>query len=138
MNSESAKHFGATDFNGVVTQLSKSECALSRLSDALGPIDGPIAIEMMCRGELVGGVGDTTYDFFLDDIENEAEIVWSGTTYDQDDEDNPDSRYPVGISEYCGVFFVWALEYENAGYFLSREDALQYVEGNWDNVREGA
>jgi hypothetical protein len=93
---------------------------------------------MIRRGELTGNVGDNVNDFFLDEIANEAEVVWSGTIYDPEDEDNPDTNYPVGIRGYCGVFFVWALDYDDSGYFLSREDALQYVTGNWDNVREDA
>jgi hypothetical protein len=136
MDTEFSKHFGATDLIGVLKRLGNSKQACDRILEALGAVDGASAVEMIRHGELVGDVGDSVHDFFLDEIENEAEDVWSGTLYDPEDEDNPDTNYPVGIREYCGVFFVWALECDNAGYFLSREDALQYVIGNWDNVRE--
>ena len=138
MDTEFAKNYGATDLNGILKRLSNSEYVCDRLLEALGPVDGASALEMIRRGKLIGNVGDGLHDFFLDEIENEAEDVWSGTLYDPDDEDNPDKNYPVIIREYCGVFFVWALEYGNAGYFLTRDGALQYVKGNWENVREDA
>ena len=138
MDTEFAKHFGATDLVGVLKRLSKCKRACDRVLETFGPVNGASAVEMMRRGELVGDVGDAVHDFFGDEIENEAEDVWSGTLYDPDDEDDPNTNYPVGIREYCGVFFVWALEVDNAGYFLAREEALRYVTFNWDNVREDA
>ena len=136
MDTKYTKDFGATDLNGVLKRLGCNVHVCNRLLETLGPIDGASSVEMIRRGELIGNIGDSVYDFFLDEIVNEAEEVWSGTIYDPDDEDNPDTKFPVRIREYCGVFFVWALEDENAGYFLSREDALRYVICNWDNVCE--
>ena len=102
--------------------------------ESLGPIDGVSAVEMINLSELAGDVGDSVYDFFLDEIENEAETIWSGTVCDPDDQENPDTNFPIGVSEYCGVFFVWALEYDNAGYFLSQKDAMQYLMGTHNYV----
>jgi len=138
MDTEFAKHFGATELNGVLKILGSNSHACQKLLESFGPLDGASAIEMIRRGELIGGIGDSVFDFFSDEIENEAEEVWSATLYDPKDEDNPDTNFPVVIREYCGVFFVWALEYDNTGYFLSSEDALEYVMSNWDNVRKNA
>ena len=129
-----AKNFGATDLTGVLKQLGSNRHACARLLEILGPIDGVSAVEMINLSELTGDLGDSVHDFFSDEIENEAEDVWSGTLYDPVDEENVDTHFPIGISEYCGVFFVGALEYDNAGYFLSRKDAMQYVMGTHDYV----
>ena len=130
-----AKNFGATDLSGeVLKRLGSNRHACARLLESLGPIDGVSAVEMINLGELAGDVGDSVYDFFLDEIENEAETIWSGTVCDPDDQENPDTNFPIGVSEYCGVFFVWALEYDNAGYFLSQKDAMQYLMGTHNYV----
>ncbi|RLK51353.1 hypothetical protein DFR31_1289 [Alkalispirillum mobile] len=135
MDTEFAKDFGARELTGVLERLSTSSHACERLLSALGPANGPLAVNMIRCGELVGEVGDGVHDFFVDEIENEAEDVWAGMIL-AGEEDNPETNYPVLIKEYCGVFFVSALEHESAGYFLSLEDALGYVECNWDRVRE--
>jgi len=129
-----AKNFGATDLSGVLKKLGSNRHACARLLESLGPIDGVSAVEMIKLGELAGDVGDSVYDFFLDEIENEAETIWSGTVCDPDDQENSDTNFPIGVSEYYGVFFVWALEYDNAGYFLSQKDAMQYIMGTHDYV----
>ena len=129
-----AKNFGATDLTGVLKQLGSNGHACARLLESLGPIDGVSAVEMINLGELAGNVGDSVYDFFLDEIENEAETIWSGTVCDPNDQENPDTNFSIGISEYCRVFFVWALEYDNAGYFLSQKDAMQYLMGTHNYV----
>ena len=108
--------------------------ACARLLESLGPIDGVSAVEMIKLGTLTGDVGDCAHDFFSDEIENEAETIWSGTVCDPDDQENSDTNFPIGVSEYCGVFFVWALEYDNAGYFLSQKDAMQYLMGTHNYV----
>ena len=70
-------------------------------------------------------------------LKNEAEDVWSGTLYDPVDEENVDTHFPIGISEYCGVCFVRNFDHENAGYFLSRIDALEYVMNYVDETNKG-
>ena len=130
-----AKNFGATDLSGeVLKRLGSNRHACARLLEILGPIDGVSAVEMIKFGELAGDVGDRVHDFFSDEIDNEAETIWSGTACDPDDQENSDTNFPIGVSEYCGVFFVWALEYDNAGYFLSQKDAMQYIMGTHDYV----
>ena len=134
MDTFSAKNFGATDLTGVLKQLGSNRHACARLLEILGPIDGVSAVEMINLSELTGDLGDSVHDFFSDEIENEAETIWSGTVCDPDDQENPDTNFPIGVSAYCGVFFVWALEYDNAGYFLSQKDAMQYIMGTHNYV----
>jgi len=134
MDTSSAKNFGATDLSGVLKKLGSNRHACARLLESLGPIDGVSAVEMSKLGKLTGDVGDCAHDFFSDEIENEAETIWSGTVCDPDDQENSDTNFPIGVSEYCGVFFVWALEYDNAGYFLSQKDAMQYLMGTHNYV----
>jgi hypothetical protein len=134
MDTFSVKSFGATDLTGILKQLGSNRHACARLLESLGPIDGASAVEMINLSELAGDVGDSVHDFFSDEIENEAETIWSGTVCDPDDQENSDTNFPIGVSEYCGVFFVWALEYDNAGYFLSQKDAMQYIMGTYDYV----
>ena len=134
MDTSSAKNFGATDLTGVLKKLGSNRHACARLLESLGPIDGVSAVEMSKLGKLTGDVGDCAHDFFSDEIENEAETIWSGTVCDPDDQENSDTNFPIGVSEYCGVFFVWALEYDNAGYFLSQKDAMQYLMGTHNYV----
>jgi hypothetical protein len=134
MDTFSVKSFGATDLTGILKQLGSNRHACARLLESLGPIDGASAVEMINLSELAGDVGDSVHDFFSDEIENEAETIWSGTVCDPDDQENSDTNFPIGVSEYCGVFFVWALEYDNAGYFLSQKDAMQYIMGTHDYV----
>ena len=134
MDTSSAKNFGATDLSGVLKKLGSNRHACARLLESLGPTDGVSAVEMIKLGKLTGDVGDCAHDFFSDEIENEAETIWSGTVCDPDDQENSDTNFPIGVSEYCGVFFVWALEYDNAGYFLSQKDAMQYLMGTHNYV----
>ena len=133
-----AKNFRATDLSGeVLKRLGSNRHACARLLESLGPIDGVSAVEMIKLGTLTGDVGDCVHDFFSDEIENEAEDVWSGTLYDPVDEENVDTHFPIGISEYCGVCFVRNFDHENAGYFLSRIDALEYVMNYVDETNKG-
>ena len=132
---KTTKNLDATDLSGeILKRLGSNRHACARLLESLGPIDGVSAVEMIKLGKLTGDVGGCAHDFFSDEIENEAEDVWSGTLYDPVDEENVDTHFPIGISEYCGVFFVWALEYDNAGYFLSQKDAMQYLMGTHNYV----
>ena len=80
-------------------------------------------------------MGDGVHDHFSDEIMNEAKTVWEGELHDPEN-DNPDTIFPIGINEYEGVFYVWALEYDDIGYFLSKDAAVNYADSNWENIRE--
>lgn len=136
MNTSFAKSFGAVELQDILPLLAKSERACDALRDSLGSDRGSLAVEMFRSRKAEGDLENEIYDFFLDEIENEAEPVWEGELYDPEDPENPDGIYPIGINEYEGVFYVWALEYDNAGYFLSEEAASNYAFMNWDNIRE--
>lgn len=82
---------------------------------------------MMLEGRFSGDSGDDLHDFLLDAIVNDSTTAWSGLI------NSGDEDWPINVQEYFGVFYVWSMEYDNVGYFLSKEDALSYVfsEG-WD------
>ena len=136
MDTKYAEVFGATNLGGILMTLGSCDYVCERLIESLGPIEGAQAVEMLRKGELVGDIGDNAHDFIVDEIENQAEHVWTGCLYDPNDEENPDGHCPISIREYCRVFFVDAVELDNAGYFLSREDAMNYIASNWEYVRE--
>lgn len=56
--------------------------------------------------------GAEAHDFLLDEIGNHYHVVWNGVIPTEDDE------YPVQIKRYEGVYLVWAMEYDDEGYFL--------------------
>ena len=120
----------------VVATLASSEYACNQLEEYIGGERGKSAVAMMHHGLLSGGLGGEIYDFFMDEIKNEAKYVWEGVLYNPNDEDNPDSNYPVMIRDYEGVFFVSALEFDDAGYFLSFEEAEDYVFTNFVYVKD--
>ena len=83
---------------------------------------------MMRKGKLTGALGIDVHDYLVDEIGNESRTVWNGlipATHD---------TYPVDVNEYAGVFYVWAMEYDDVGYFLSLDAAKGYVYGNWEGV----
>ncbi len=119
----------------VLTTLGQSRNACDALSRAIGADQSESAIQMLQSGALTGELGLDIHIFFEDEIVEASKTVWEGVTFDPDDEDNPDTNYPVRIQEYEGVFYVWALEFDDVGYFLSLEDAKSEVFGNWEFVK---
>ena len=114
-----AKRFGGVELARTLSALARSKHACARLKKALGPERGDAAVEALRSASLDGVLGAEIHDFLVDEIENEARIVWSGLIVDPEDEDNPDRRFPVDIFEYEGIYLVWALEHDPAGYFLA-------------------
>ena len=136
MDTSFAKSFGAVELIGTFPVLARSKHARARLLRAVGKTRHNAAVEMLRTGCLEGRLGAELHDFFSDEIQNEARVVWSGLIFDPEDKDNVDGQFPVCIREYEGIYFVWALEYDPQGYFLSRDEAHSFVHLNWDNVRE--
>jgi hypothetical protein len=56
---------------------------------------------MFRAGFLSGPLADEIYDFFFNEIQNEAEPVWEGVLCDPNDENDPDRTLPIGIYEYA-------------------------------------
>ena len=136
MDTSFAEYYGAVELEGILSTIRQSKHACDRLMKVIGIDRGQFAVNKLRNGILTGDLGAEIHDFFLDEIENEAKTVWKGIIYNPDDEDNPDTWFSVGINEYYGVFYVWAIDYDNFGYFLSLEDAKSFAFGNWDNVKD--
>jgi len=125
---------GAVTFLSIIPVLASSKRAKSSLKKALGNE----AVEMLKSHRLEGDLGDDIYSFFVHEIHEEGNEneVWRGIIFtDPDDEENVDAQYPVGVCNYEGVYFVWALEYDDVGYFLDRKYAINYALTNWDVVK---
>jgi hypothetical protein len=133
MKTTYGKEYGAVDLWAILPVLAKSERACEALRNSLGCDRGSIAVEMLRSGKVVGDTGNEIHDFFLDEIVNESKSVWEGKLYNPDD---PDWVYSIGINEYEGVFYVWAVDYDTVGYFLSEKAACDYAYMNWDFIRE--
>lgn len=116
------------DLEAACKVLALSQTAQKVLRDSVGDKDFPVALEMMRSGELVGDLGATVHDLFLDLIGGDANAIWSGFIR-SDGQD-----FPVEVNEYHGVFWVWALEVEPVGYFLDADAAINFVLTNWDDV----
>ena len=136
MDTSFAGRFGAVELIDTLPVLARSQHACNRLKKAIGKERGDAAVEMLKGACLDGDLGSEIQDFFLDEIVNEAREVWSGFTFDPNDEADQDSQFPISIKDYEGVYFVWQLECEPQGYFLNRNDAELFVLLNVQNVRD--
>jgi hypothetical protein len=66
-------------------------------------------------------------DYLNDLIANESTPVWESVIHSSADD------FSVAILEFVGIYTVWTPEHDPVGYFLSKDDALQYVFGiGWD------
>lgn len=122
-------HYGTVDLAEAAKTLARSRKVAAALRQELGEEDGKLAIALMLTGSLEGDLGDRVHDFLIDAIRNEAKVVWDGEI------PGSEFAYPVNVNSYGGVFFVWAMEYDPVGYFLSRSDAVSYIKFNWDGVK---
>jgi hypothetical protein len=115
------------DLEGTLLKLAKSDLFQATLSKEFGSPMAQTMRAMMLEGRFSGDSGDDLHDFLLDAIVNDSTTAWSGLI------NSGDEDWPINVQEYFGVFYVWSMEYDNVGYFLSKEDALSYVfsEG-WD------
>ena len=106
MDTSFAKNFGAVELISTLPVLARSKHACARLKKAVGKERGDAAVEMLKGARLEGSLGAEIHDFLLDEIANEARVVWSGLIFNPEDEDNVDLPFPVGIREYEGIYFV--------------------------------
>jgi hypothetical protein len=124
----------AVDLDGVLPVLSQNVAFLQALKRELGEVTAKEATRMIQKGKLSGPLGATIADFLTDEIHNESVAVWSSYTFDPDDEMNEDAHAPIEVKEYHGVFYVYAQEFEEVGYFLRFGEALAYLQSNWENI----
>lgn len=120
---------GAVALAGTLPTLARSTKVQERISKEWGAERLESVLAMMRTGKLEGDLGDDIHDFFVDEIENEAQTAWSGSI-------KRDDSYPIQIRKYEGVYFVDASDAGRVGYFLRIEDAQFYVFNNWWDVQE--
>ena len=118
----------AVNLEKVLPTLVKSESFHSVLRKQFNISLADQMVSMMRDGAFSGSAGDDLENFLVDAVVNDSEIAWSG--FIKGSEDN----YPVGIRSYHGVYYVWALEENDVGYFLDFESAKWYVEWNWNDL----
>lgn len=133
MDTFGTERYGGVELETALRGLVKSKRACARLRMSLGLKLSTLAIKTLADNTLEGDLRDAVYSFFKDEIFNESHPVWNGLLIDPNDEDNPDSQFPISIREYEGVFYVWAPEYGPRGYFLKRSDAEMFISCNWDS-----
>jgi hypothetical protein len=88
------------------------------------------ALESLKTGQLDEGLGAETFNLLTDAIENNAKRRWKGMLGD-----DPEG-FPISVMSWGGVFFVTTPEFDNFGYFRTLDDAVSYIEWNWDDVVE--
>ncbi len=110
--------------------LAKSRAVQSLVKKSVGADRFSDALTLMKAGMLEGDLGADIHDLLADAIRNDAKVVWSDVIR------QPHDDYPIQVNEFHGVFWVWAMEYDPVGYFLSKQDAVAYARSNWD-VTEG-
>jgi hypothetical protein len=105
--------------------LAESQQVRRRLREEFGIAEQRAMLKKMRERDIDDEAGADAHDFLLDEINNEGDIVWEGYIPANDDE------YPVHIKRYGGLYLAWAMEYDDEGYFLCFNDAMDYVEGSW-------
>ncbi len=88
----------------------------------------PEALTLMTSGRLDGDLGGAVHDLLVDEIGNHSDITWSGVIR------TPHDDFPVHVNVYEGVYWAWGMEYDPIGYFLSRDDAIDYARSAWGEV----
>jgi hypothetical protein len=121
--------------NGVTLEhalptLATSEELRAALLAEFGFSSAAAMLPTLTAAKFLGRAGRDLKSFLEDALINDYEIRWSGTiSGDADD-------YPVQVCCRFGVYHVWAMEYDRAGYFLALNGAKQYVYGKWNDVSE--
>jgi hypothetical protein len=118
------------DLNVACQVLAKSAAVRALVKQSVGAARFSDALLLMQEGTLEGDLGADLHGLLVDAIRNDAMDIWSGVI------SHPHDDYPIQVKEFHGVFWVWAMEYDPVGYFLSRQDAVTYASSNWD-VSEG-
>lgn len=121
---------GAVPFEGALANLSQSLRVMNRLRRQFTPDQVMEVMGMLMREKLEGDLGEAAQDFLQGDMLNEAQVHWEGLVETGTD------QYPVHIKEYGGAFFVWAVDYEVHGLFLTFGAARDWVHRNWESVQE--
>lgn len=132
-----SRYPGTVNFDHAIKILAQIDrvCALVEAEFSGRGVSGVAALfrSGLLEGELLGELEDLIAEM----IPENAETVWAGETFDPDDDENIDARFPVMVKHFEGLYFVASPEMESVGYFLSKDDATHYCDWNWSNL-EGA
>ena len=123
---------GTIDLEATLSILGKNTKVIARLRRQFKGVRFAEVTRMLVQGKFEGDIGDTLYNFLLDEIPNKAVVRWRGAI------PGTEFDFPVSVYEYFGVFYVWALEHDRVGYFESEAEAKGYIFGNWDVVQVDA
>jgi hypothetical protein len=121
--------YGTCTLEAAGLVLAQSEEVLATLQATFNASECAAALDLLRSGALVGQFGAEVHDLLVDAIENESRVVWEGVI------PGTEFDFPVHVKSFGGVFFVWAMEYDNVGYFRAERDAVGYIRGNWHGVR---
>ena len=120
----------ACDLAGVGPILAEHRDVQKLLEKTFGKDKLQSALELLKTGQLDEGLGAETFNLLTDAIENNAKRKWKGMLGD-----DPEG-VPIAVMSWGGVFFVTTPEFDNIGYFRTLDDAVSYIEWNWDDVVE--
>lgn len=118
---------GQVNLRDAIIHLSKNNLAIQALEQVIGKKNIADAIQSMKNGDLNSNIGIAVHDFFIDEIINESKAVWRGVIIGSDEDE-----YPVVVAEYCGVYFVDAVDSDRICYFLSLSEAINVIKLNWN------
>jgi len=128
---------GTVTLETALLVLVKSRKLRKILNQEFGLSKAKSMFSMMEKGVFSGVAGADLHDFLIDNIVNESEELWRGLILTTANEDDHDHNYPVGINYYHGVYYVWATDYDETGYFLKFEDAKRFIFSEWlDPIKE--
>lgn len=121
-----AQRFGAVNLTTASRQLITRAAVQDRVACDLQISD--LTIFSSVRPNQSNGDDWSIVEDYLNDlIANESTPVWASVIHASADD------FSVSILEFQGVYTVWTPEHDPVGYFLSKDDALQYVFGcGWD------
>ncbi|NCC04607.1 MAG: hypothetical protein EOM37_11340 [Proteobacteria bacterium] len=71
-------------------------------------------------------IDNAYYDFLMDIMDNSARIYTEFTA------NGDDGNYPIYVRGLGGIYFVDATEFDNVGYFISLNDAEDYVRADFN------
>lgn len=70
---------------------------------------------------------DAIESAFLDEATFYSKVVWKSHTYDPNDPDDEDHHYPVQLRCFGGVYYIFALELDDVGFFPNTASAISYI-----------
>lgn len=126
---ELARRLGGIDTKIAFTLAMRDRYARKHLKKSLKGEGVGVSIDDLDEAGLAKSFDevDAIENAFLDTATFHSKIVWQSHTYDPNDPDDEDHHYPVQLRCFGGVYYVFALELDNAGFFPSADSAIKYI-----------